>query len=102
MRAPHSPDRNELLPLEPLGGSPSRRRSAYASTVAPLKAASIAATSIFRIGIMASNARFAAALSGLVVASSRTRGVICQEKPHRSLHQPQALSSPPLSTIAFQ
>ena len=43
-----------------------------------------------------------AAASGLLRASSRTRGVICQEKPHRSLHQPQALSSPPLSTIALQ
>src|SRR5438874_12310776 len=73
-------------------------RSAYASTVSPLRAASIAATSIFFMGIIASNARLAAAVSGLVVASSRTRGVICQEKPHRSLHQPQALSSPPLST----
>src|SRR5690242_19047812 len=74
----------------------------YASTVSPLRAASIVATSIFFMGIIASKARLAAAVSALVVASSRTRGVICQEKPHRSLHQPQALSSPPLSTIAFQ
>src|SRR3954452_18296939 len=74
----------------------------YASMVSPLSAASIAATSIFFMGIIASKARLAAAVSGLVVASSRTRGGICQEKPHRSLHQPQALSSPPLSTIAFQ
>lgn len=28
--------------------------------------------------------------------------VICQENPQRSLHQPQALSVPPLPTIAFQ
>ena len=55
-------------------------------------AASILATSIFCIVIIASNARLAAALSGLVIASSRTRGVICQEKPHLSLHQPQSLS----------
>src|SRR4051812_25543661 len=76
--------------------------TAQASAVSPLKAASIVAMSIFVIGIIASKARLAAAVSRLLVASSRTRGVICQEKPHRSLHQPQALSSPPLSTIAFQ
>jgi len=29
-------------------------------------------------------------------------GVICQNNPHLSLHQPHALSSPPLPTIAFQ
>jgi hypothetical protein len=58
--------------------------------------------SIFFIVIIASNARLAAALSGLVLASSSTRGVICQEKPQRSLHQPHALSSPPLPVMAFQ
>ena len=68
----------------------------------PASAASIVATSIFRIVIIASNARLAAALSWLVVASSSTRGVICQEKPQRSLHQPHRLSSPPLPTIASQ
>jgi hypothetical protein len=55
----------------------STRRSAYASTVSPLRAASITATSIFFMGIIASKARLAAAVSGLVVASSRTRGVSC-------------------------
>ena len=30
------------------------------------------------------------------------RGVICHEIPHLSLHQPHALSCPPLPTIAFQ
>ena len=70
--------------------------------LAPLSAASILATSIFFIVIIASNARLAAALSGLLIASSRTRGVICQEKPQLSLHQPQALSSPPLPAMAFQ
>ena len=35
-------------------------------------------------------------------ASVSTRGVICQERPQRSLHQPHALSVPPLPTIAFQ
>jgi len=58
--------------------------------------------SILRIVIMASNARLAAALSGLLLARSSARGVICQEKPQRSLHQPQALSCPPLPTMAFQ
>ena len=63
---------------------------------------SIVAMSIFRIVIIASMARFAAARSGSVVASSSARGVICHEKPQRSLHQPQALSRPPLPTIASQ
>src|SRR4051794_41331510 len=35
-------------------------------------------------------------------ASVRTRGVICHDRPHLSLHQPHALSTPPLPTIAFQ
>ncbi len=39
---------------------------------------------------------------GSVVASSSVRGVICQDKPHLSLHHPQALSLPPLLTIALQ
>jgi hypothetical protein len=47
----------------------------------PLRAASIAATSIFVISIIASNARLAAARSGLVTASMSTRGVICQDSP---------------------
>jgi len=68
----------------------------------PRRAASIVAMSIFPIVIIASMARFAAARSGSVVASISTRGVICQENPQRSLHQPQALSLPPLPTIAFQ
>jgi hypothetical protein len=42
--------------------------------------------SIFLIVIIAAKARPAAALSGFVVASSRMRGVICQEKPQRSRH----------------
>jgi hypothetical protein len=36
------------------------------------------------------------------IASVSTRGVICQETPHLSLHQPHALSWPPLPTMAFQ
>jgi hypothetical protein len=58
--------------------------------------------SIFFIFIIASKARLAAARSGSVVASSSARGVICQDKRHRSLHHPQALSAPPLLMIAFQ
>jgi hypothetical protein len=59
------------------------------------------ATSIFCIVIMASNARFASSPPA-ASASVSARGVICQESPQRSLHQPQSLSCPPLPTIAFQ
>src|SRR6185312_830037 len=68
----------------------------------PRRAASIAAMSIFCISIIASNARLATAGSGSVTAWVRAIGVICQDNPHLSLHQPQALSWPPLPTIAFQ
>src|SRR3546814_15444718 len=67
----------------------------------PRRAASIVAMSILRISIMASKARLAAARSGPVEASVRARGVICYDRPHLSLNQPQALSWRPLSTIAF-
>src|SRR5204863_5224869 len=66
----------------------------------PHRAASIAATSIFFMSIIASKARLASA-PPTAIASVRTRGVICQEMPHLSLHQPHALSSPPLPTMAF-
>jgi hypothetical protein len=59
------------------------------------------ATSIFVIGIIASNARLASAPPA-ASASMSTRGVICQERPQRSLHQPHWLSSPPVSRMAFQ
>src|SRR3984893_15050704 len=65
------------------------------------RAASIAAMSIFPIVLIAIIARLAAARSGSVVAASSARGVICHEKPQRSLHQPHALSWPPLLTMAF-
>lgn len=68
----------------------------------PRRAFSIAATSIFRIVIIASNTRFATAGSPLAIASVSTSGVICHDTPHLSLHQPQALSCPPWPTIAFQ
>jgi len=76
---------------------PLRRGAAQAR-----RAASIAAMSIFRMCIMASKARLAAARSGSAIASVYATGVICQLRPHLSLHQPQALSWPPLLTIAFQ
>src|SRR5580765_4572439 len=72
------------------------------NTFQPRRAASIAAMSIFFICIIASNARLAAAGSGSVIAFVRASGVICQDNPHLSVHQPHALSSPPLPTIAFQ
>src|SRR6185503_25945 len=67
----------------------------------PRRAASMAATSIFFIFIIASKARFASPPPA-ANASVRTRGVICQDRPQRSLHQPHWLSWPPLPTIAFQ
>src|SRR3546814_5580430 len=53
----------------------------------PAAAASSVAISIFVIVIIASKARFALLRSASVVRSSRRRGVICQKKPQRSLHQ---------------
>ena len=67
----------------------------------PRRAASIAAMSIFFMPIIASNARFASSPPA-AIASVSVRGVICQETPHLSLHQPHALSWPPLPTMALQ
>jgi hypothetical protein len=50
------------------------------------RADSIAATSIFLIPIIASNACLAAARSGSLSAFINARSVICQELPHLSLH----------------
>ncbi|MOA54801.1 hypothetical protein D3C78_1784830 [compost metagenome] len=52
----------------------------------------MAAISILPICIMASKARLAASGSGSVIASVRARGVICQEMPHLSWHQPHSLA----------
>jgi hypothetical protein len=52
--------------------------------VHPRQAASILATSIFFIVIIASKARLATAGSGLVNALVRASGVICQEMPRRN------------------
>ena len=70
----------------------------YASKMQPQprRAASIAAMSIFFICIIASKARLAAAVSDRLPLWSGAIGVICQDNPHLSLHQPHALSSPPL------
>ena len=67
----------------------------------PRRAALIAATSIFFMVIIASNARLASSPPA-AIASVSTRGVICHDTPHLSLHQPHALSWPPLPTMAFQ
>lgn len=72
------------------------------NVVHPFSAASIAATLIFFICIIASITRLAAARSGLDKASISTRGVIYQESPNLSLHHPQSPSEPPLPVIAFQ
>src|SRR5690242_15349834 len=69
--------------------------------VQPRRAASMAATSIFFMDIIAAKERLASAPPA-AIASVNVRGVICQERPQRSLHQPQALSWPPLPTMAFQ
>src|SRR3712207_9004040 len=51
--------------------------------------------------IIASKARLAS-VPPAAIPSVSTRGVICQEMPQRSLHQPHSLSCPPLPTMAFQ
>lgn len=71
-----------------------RRTPSYSDH--PCRAASMVAMSILRIGIIASKARFASPPPA-ASASVSARGVICQERPQRSLHQPHWLSWPPLS-----
>ena len=90
-------------PRRPSAGSsaPEARRPPDDSDRQPRRAASIVAMSIFFIVIIASKARLASAPPA-ASASVSARGVICQERPQRSLHQPHALSWPPLPTIAFQ
>src|SRR6266699_2471485 len=57
----------------------------------PRRPASMAAMSIFFIVIIASKARFASPPPA-ASASVSARGVICQERPQLSLHQPHWLS----------
>ena len=73
----------------------------WACTCQPRRAASMVAMSIFFIVIIASKARLAS-LPPVASASVSARGVICHERPQRSLHQPHWLSVPPLPMIAFQ
>ena len=68
-----------------------RKRSDLMVSPQPRRAAVILATSIFFMSIIASNARLASAPPA-ESASISTRGVICQESPHLSLHQPHSLS----------
>mgnify|MGYP005812021743 CR=1 FL=1 len=58
----------------------------------PRLAASIPATSIFFIFIIALKTRWRTAGSGSAIPCVSTTGVICQEMPQRSLHQPHWLS----------
>ena len=66
----------------------------------PVRAATMRATSIFTMVIMASKARLAATGLGSDNASVSWRGTICQESPQRSLHQLHWLSLPPSPTMA--
>ena len=70
-------------------GSSSARRRAPAS---------IFATSIFCISIIAANARLAPS-PPLAMASVRTRGVICHDRPRQPACTRGALSAPPLPTM---
>ena len=83
-----------------IGASRVRRRNPSCSRQ-PRRAASMVAMSIFFIGIIAAKARFASSPPA-ASASVNARGVICQERPQRSLHQPHWLSVTPLPTIASQ
>jgi hypothetical protein len=71
-----------------LGRRPFFFPAGFAGDFFPRRAASMVAMSIFRISIIASNARLASAHPA-AMALERARGVICQDNPQRSLHQPQ-------------
>ena len=77
--------------------SPGRRPSPAHQ---PRRAASIAATSIFPIFIIASKARFASAPPA-AIASVRVRGVICHGRPTCPCTSRRRFL-PPLPTMAFQ
>src|SRR5206468_12990514 len=88
--------------LSSTGSSHDRNAGAILSNLRhPRRPASMVVMSIFFIGIIASKARYASRPPA-ASASVNARGVICQERPQRSLHQPHWLSLPPLPTIAFQ
>jgi hypothetical protein len=69
---------------------------------APFRAASMPAIPILRIVIIAWNTRLRVAEFGSAKPCVSAMGVICQEMPRRSWHRPQALSLPPLPTMALQ
>jgi hypothetical protein len=107
-RGRQAPGRNAAGAVRPRARTGSPDRVAQVRTFLerfgesqPRRAASIAVTSIFFMPIIASNARFASSPPA-ASASVKTRGVICQDTPHLSLHHPHALSCPPFPTIAFQ
>ena len=62
-----------------------------AGSFQPRRAALMAATSIFVMVIIVSNARLASSPPA-AIASVSTRGVICHDTPHLSWHQPHALA----------
>src|SRR5262245_54464974 len=68
----------------------------------PRYAASSFAMSNFTCFIISSAARLALLLSGSVIISPSTVGVICQRTPYLSMIQPHAWGLPPLSSSAFQ
>ena len=72
----------------------------YSKLFSELDAGKALYNSFFIVSI-ASNTRFASPPPA-ASASVSARGVICQERPQRSLHQQHSLSLPPLPTIAFQ
>ena len=61
----------------------------------------MAVMSIFFMLIIAAKTRLASSPPASTPAVS-ARGLICQQRPQRSLHQPHWFSAPPLPTIAFQ
>src|SRR5688572_6985360 len=100
--APYKAIASVRVAARPVTQTPtSDRRGCDTTYAVPRTADSILATSIFCISIIAPKARLATS-PPLAIASVSTRGVICQDNPHLSLHQPHALSTPPLPTIAFQ
>jgi DASS family divalent anion:Na+ symporter len=104
MEPPEHPGRfpKAYRPYHSLNASRGRtRRSRNAPPRQPRRAVSMVATSIFFIDIIAPKTRLASAPPA-ASASVSTRGVICQDRPQRSLHHPHSLSWPPLPTIAFQ
>jgi hypothetical protein len=99
-------DRTFAQSTENTKQDPSPSPSLVCSSLRPLAqppaiADSIIATSIFRIVIIASKARFAALRSLPMNASVNTLGVICHDTPHLSLHHPHSLVHTPDSGVGL-